>query len=315
MKEKQNGNLDTLTEEQKNELAKWRRYMEDRGKETTPELEAHAVQMIMKGRRVMTAEMMREAVAVSLKKINAKVAAIEPLDQRLRYVAELIEWNFLLGPPAPDEVEVWELPHAPLSTLCAVSVALVPWCAEHMDWVEHVVLPELRFRAMMEYKTPANAEEQAEKITEFLRRHKIGLSHLKSGAAGLPVLISGRHGPCVSPTDFSQWAAGLGWKISPREPRQTEAKVKDAEQAKLREALAAQSEKGAKANEVRPMLPIKLLLAALALIGSIVWCIVQPDYEPIIAIVTSLLTFITFWPGDSKSKRLADQNQTIRPEL
>lgn len=58
------------------------------------------------------------------------------------------------------------------------------------------------------------------------------------------------------------------------------------------------------------MLIIKIL-SGLALIGSVVWFIAQPDYEPAIAIVTSLSTFIAAWLGDRRLKRLANQTQTV----
>lgn len=58
------------------------------------------------------------------------------------------------------------------------------------------------------------------------------------------------------------------------------------------------------------MLIIKLL-SGLAFIGSVVWFIAQRDYEPAIAIVTSLSTFIAAWFGGKKLKRQANQNQTV----
>lgn len=58
------------------------------------------------------------------------------------------------------------------------------------------------------------------------------------------------------------------------------------------------------------MLIIKLL-SGFAFIGSVVWFIAQPDYEPAIAIVTSLSAFIAAWFGDKKLKRQANQNQTV----
>lgn len=58
------------------------------------------------------------------------------------------------------------------------------------------------------------------------------------------------------------------------------------------------------------MLIIKLL-SGIAFIGSIVWFMAVPDYEPAIAIVTSLSAFIATWFGEKKAKRKASQNQSI----
>jgi len=58
------------------------------------------------------------------------------------------------------------------------------------------------------------------------------------------------------------------------------------------------------------MLIIKFL-SGIAFIGSVAWFIAIPDYEPAIAIVTSLSVFIATWFGDKKLKRHAHQNQTI----
>ena len=58
------------------------------------------------------------------------------------------------------------------------------------------------------------------------------------------------------------------------------------------------------------MLIIKLL-SGFAFIGSVVWFVAQRDYEPAIAIVTSLSAFIAAWFGDKKLKRQANQSQTI----
>lgn len=52
-------------------------------------------------------------------------------------------------------------------------------------------------------------------------------------------------------------------------------------------------------------------LSALAFIGSVAWFIAQRDYEPAIAIVTSLSAFIAAWRGDKKLKRQANQSQTV----
>lgn len=58
------------------------------------------------------------------------------------------------------------------------------------------------------------------------------------------------------------------------------------------------------------MLIVKFL-SGLAFIGSIIWFIEQRDYEPAIAIVTSLSAFIAAWYGDKKLKRQATQNQSV----
>jgi len=57
------------------------------------------------------------------------------------------------------------------------------------------------------------------------------------------------------------------------------------------------------------MLIIKLL-SGLAFIGSVAWFIAQRDYEPAIAILTSLSAFVTAWFVDKK-KRQANQNQSV----
>lgn len=58
------------------------------------------------------------------------------------------------------------------------------------------------------------------------------------------------------------------------------------------------------------MLIIKIL-SGLAFIGSIMWFIAQRDYEPAIAIITSLSTFIAAWLGEMKMKKHAHQVQTV----
>ena len=49
------------------------------------------------------------------------------------------------------------------------------------------------------------------------------------------------------------------------------------------------------------MLIIKLL-SCLAFIGSVIWFIAHPDYEPAIAIATSLSAFIAACFGEKKLK-------------
>ena len=58
------------------------------------------------------------------------------------------------------------------------------------------------------------------------------------------------------------------------------------------------------------MLIIKLL-SGITFIGSIVWFIAVPDYEPAIAIVTSLSACIAVWFAEKREKRKALQNQSI----
>lgn len=58
------------------------------------------------------------------------------------------------------------------------------------------------------------------------------------------------------------------------------------------------------------MLSIKLL-SGLALIGSVAWFISQRDYEPAIAVLTSLSTFVAAWFLDKKQKQQANQSQSI----
>lgn len=58
------------------------------------------------------------------------------------------------------------------------------------------------------------------------------------------------------------------------------------------------------------MLIIKLL-SGLAFIGSVAWFIAQRNYEPAIAILSSLSTFVAAWFVDKKQKRQANQNQSV----
>lgn len=58
------------------------------------------------------------------------------------------------------------------------------------------------------------------------------------------------------------------------------------------------------------MLIIKLL-CGITFIGSVAWFIAQRDYEPAIAIVSSLSAFIAAWFVDNRVKRQANQNQTV----
>ena len=58
------------------------------------------------------------------------------------------------------------------------------------------------------------------------------------------------------------------------------------------------------------MLIIKLL-SGIIFIGAVVWFIAVPDYEPAIAIFTSLSAFIVAWFGEKRAKRQASQNQIV----
>jgi hypothetical protein len=58
------------------------------------------------------------------------------------------------------------------------------------------------------------------------------------------------------------------------------------------------------------MLTIKLL-SGIAFVGSIAWFIATPDYEPAIAIVTSLSAMIAAWFHSRKQEHHAAQNQAI----
>lgn len=53
------------------------------------------------------------------------------------------------------------------------------------------------------------------------------------------------------------------------------------------------------------------LLSGIAFIGSVAWFIAQRDYEPVIAIFTSLSAFIAAWVRDKKLRQQANQNQTV----
>lgn len=57
------------------------------------------------------------------------------------------------------------------------------------------------------------------------------------------------------------------------------------------------------------MLVVKIL-SLVAFIASIAWCIQSPDYEPAIAIVTSLIALIASWRAGKKG-RSADQHQVV----
>lgn len=58
------------------------------------------------------------------------------------------------------------------------------------------------------------------------------------------------------------------------------------------------------------MLIIKVL-SFLALLGSIAWFIYAPDFEPAIAIVTSISTLIATWFASKREKNGASQTQVV----
>lgn len=53
------------------------------------------------------------------------------------------------------------------------------------------------------------------------------------------------------------------------------------------------------------------LLSGLALIGSIAWLIAAPDYEPAIAVVTSLAALIAVFAPRKKENPRASQSQIV----
>ena len=59
------------------------------------------------------------------------------------------------------------------------------------------------------------------------------------------------------------------------------------------------------------MLIVKIL-ASLAFAGSVIWLIAQPDYEPAIAVVTSLSALIGCLLAERHAKRRV-QEQTVGP--
>lgn len=59
------------------------------------------------------------------------------------------------------------------------------------------------------------------------------------------------------------------------------------------------------------MLNFLKFLAGLSFIGSIAWFYSQRDYEPALAIIGSLSTFIGLWVADTKTKRKATQHQVV----
>lgn len=61
----------------------------------------------------------------------------------------------------------------------------------------------------------------------------------------------------------------------------------------------------------RPPLLIIKLLSGIALIGSVAWLIAAPDYEPAIAVVTSLAALIAAFVSSKKVNPNPDQTQTV----
>ncbi|GHA70089.1 hypothetical protein GCM10009007_08420 [Formosimonas limnophila] len=53
------------------------------------------------------------------------------------------------------------------------------------------------------------------------------------------------------------------------------------------------------------------ILSTLALIGSILWFTKMPDYEPAIAIVTSITALIAAWYKGQKPEQQATQRQGV----
>lgn len=70
-------------------------------------------------------------------------------------------------------------------------------------------------------------------------------------------------------------------------------------------------------------LPIKMLgirrinmviikiLSFVALVCSVTWFVYTPDFEPVIAIITSLSALIAAWVARSKEEKNASQTQTV----
>jgi len=53
------------------------------------------------------------------------------------------------------------------------------------------------------------------------------------------------------------------------------------------------------------------ILSFVALIGSVAWFVYAPDFEPAIAIVTSLSTLIATWVASKREQRTAGQTQVV----
>jgi ABC-type taurine transport system substrate-binding protein len=58
------------------------------------------------------------------------------------------------------------------------------------------------------------------------------------------------------------------------------------------------------------MLIIKLLAVA-ALLGSIAWAVAAPDYEPVIATITSLSALIAIFVADKRREASTHQRQLV----
>lgn len=53
-------------------------------------------------------------------------------------------------------------------------------------------------------------------------------------------------------------------------------------------------------------------LAVIAFLGSLAWCVAAPDWEPAIAIVTTLIALIGAWVSTGKEKAQASQTQSVQ---
>lgn len=53
------------------------------------------------------------------------------------------------------------------------------------------------------------------------------------------------------------------------------------------------------------------ILSFVALIGSVAWFVYDPDFEPAIAIVTSLSALIATWVASKREQRSASQTQVV----
>ena len=59
------------------------------------------------------------------------------------------------------------------------------------------------------------------------------------------------------------------------------------------------------------MTQIIKFLAFIALIVSIAWLVSSPSFEPALALVTSMLTLISTFVVEKRSKRVAKQHQSV----
>ncbi len=56
---------------------------------------------------------------------------------------------------------------------------------------------------------------------------------------------------------------------------------------------------------------IIIILSLVALIGSVSWFVFAPDFEPAIAIITSLSALVAAWISSKREQRSSGQTQTI----